>query len=145
MLHLARFAWGYCENELDGFVLCTGWWATQPTQLLHTTTLLCTPAYVLTDLLVHILIHHTVGYSRYLLDTLRKRDSLGWLELAPQRWWHALHYADEFNYGGVEASVSAEMWEAAGAGSAGGAAAANEAGAEADEAEIGTPGGPKLR
>ncbi|WIA29248.1 hypothetical protein OEZ86_011756 [Tetradesmus obliquus] len=85
-----------------------------------------------------------VGYSRYLLDTLRKRDSLGWLELAPQRWWHALHYADEFNYGGVEASVSAEMWEAAGAGAAGGAAAANEAGAEADEAEIGTPGGPKL-
>ncbi|KAF8072990.1 POL2A [Scenedesmus sp. PABB004] len=34
-----------------------------------------------------------VGYARYLLDTLAKRDSLGWLTLVPQRWWAALHYA----------------------------------------------------
>jgi hypothetical protein len=88
-----------------------------------------------------------VGYTRYLLDTLRKRDTLGWLELVPQRWWSALHYADEFNYGGVEASVSSEMWEAAGAtgAAAAAAAAADEGAAAVDEAEIGTPGGPRLR
>jgi hypothetical protein len=92
-----------------------------------------------------------VGYTRYLLDTLRKRDTLGWLELVPQRWWSVLHYADEFNYGGVEANVSSEMWEAAGAtgtaAAAAGAAAdaADEGSAAVDEAEIGTPGGPRLR
>jgi hypothetical protein len=84
-----------------------------------------------------------VGYTRYLLDTLRKRDTLGWLELVPQRWWSALHYADEFNYGGVEATVSSEMWQAAGATNA--AAAVDEGAAAVDEAEIGTPGGPRLR
>lgn len=96
-----------------------------------------------------------VGYTRYLLDTLSKRETLSWLQLVPQRWWNCLHYADEFNYGGVEAAVSTELWESAGmpqqsAAAAGEdeeeAAAAQEAAAsEVDDAEIGTPGGPKLR
>jgi hypothetical protein len=106
---------------------------------------------------------HPVGYTRYLLDTLAKRELLTWLQLAPQRWWAVLHYADEFNYGGVEASVSAELWEAGGVvpaaaatpgpdgsssgpdGATGEAAASAAAAAEIDEAEIGTPGGPRLR
>lgn len=104
----------------------------------------------------------SVGYTRYLLDTLHKRELLSWLTLSPQRWWAALHYADDFNYGGVEATVSQALWEAGGvvgpaptpgapvvtdgsteAEAASVAAAA--AAAEIDEAEIGTPGGPRLR
>jgi hypothetical protein len=99
----------------------------------------------------------SVGYTRYLLDTLHKRELLAWLTLSPQRWWAVLHYADEFNYGGVEATVSTQLWEAGGVvapaptpGAAVGdgsedAEAAAAAAAEIDEAEIGTPGGPRLR
>lgn len=99
----------------------------------------------------------SVGYTRYLLDTLHKRELLAWLTLSPQRWWAVLHYADEFNYGGVEATVSSQLWEAGGVvaptatpGAAVGdgredAEAAAAAAAEIDEAEIGTPGGPRLR
>lgn len=94
-----------------------------------------------------------VGYTRYLLDTLHKRELLSWLTLAPQRWWAVLHYADDFNYGGVEATVSPRLWEAGGvvapaptpgAGDSTDAEAAAAAAAEIDEAEIGTPGGPRL-
>ena len=88
-----------------------------------------------------------VGYTRYLLETLGKRETMSWLQLSPQRWWNCLHYADEFNFGGVEAVVSTEMWQAGGV--PGHQAAAEdettETAAEVDEAEIGTPGGPKLR
>jgi hypothetical protein len=97
-----------------------------------------------------------VGYTRYLLDTLHKRELLSWLTLSPQRWWAVLHYADDFNYGGVEATVSQELWDAGGvvgpqptpgAAADGGAdaEAAAAAAAEIDEAEIGIPGGPRLR
>lgn len=92
----------------------------------------------------------SVGYTRYLLDTLHKRELLTWLTLTPQRWWAVLHHVDDCNYGGVEATVSSELWEAGGvvgpAPTPGAEAAANAAAAaEIDEAEIGTPGGPRLR
>jgi hypothetical protein len=95
-----------------------------------------------------------VGYTRYLLDTLHKRELLTWLTLTPQRWWAVLHHVDDCNYGGVEATVSSELWEAGGVvgpgATPGGAeeadpAATAAAAAEIDEAEIGTPDGPRLR
>jgi hypothetical protein len=89
-----------------------------------------------------------VGYMRYLLDTISKRELLTWLQLVPQRWWSVLHYADDFNYGGVEAAVSPTLWEAGGVPARAGpqddlTSDADDAGV--DDAEIGTPGGPRLR
>jgi hypothetical protein len=96
-----------------------------------------------------------VGYTRYLLETLHKRELLTWLTLTPQRWWAVLHHVDDCNYGGVEATVSSELWEAGGvvgpaptpgaAAEEPDAAASAAAAAQIDEAEIGTPGGPRLR
>jgi DNA polymerase epsilon subunit 1 len=94
-----------------------------------------------------------VGYVRYLLDTLAKRDLFSWLTLAPSRWWHCLLYRDAYNWGGVEAALPAGLWEAMerwrSDGGGGGPGADEEAELEAmdrvDPTQIGTPGGPKLR
>ncbi|GBF92637.1 hypothetical protein Rsub_05251 [Raphidocelis subcapitata] len=88
-----------------------------------------------------------VGYVRYLLDTLAKRDLFSWLTLAPSRWWHALLYRDAYNFGGVEAALPEGLWEATerGAGGGGGGEAPDLSSLDAvDPTQIGTPGGPKL-
>lgn len=79
-----------------------------------------------------------VGYLKYILEALHSRELFGWLQLTPVRWWHVLHYRDSYNWGGVEACVSADMWEA------GGGAADGDVMETVDPTEIGTPGGPKL-
>jgi hypothetical protein len=95
-----------------------------------------------------------VGYVRYLLDTLAKRDLFSWLTLAPSRWWHCLLYRDAYNWGGVEATLPAGAWEATerrGGGGVGGGCDDVALGAElsaldaVDPTQVGTPGGPKLR
>ena len=42
-------------------------------------------------------------YTKYLIDALKRRELFCWLGLTPVRWWHALLYRDQYNYGGVEA------------------------------------------
>jgi hypothetical protein len=32
-----------------------------------------------------------------------------WLDLSPQRWWHALLFRDAYNWGGVEAQLSPQL------------------------------------
>ena len=96
---------------------------------------------------------NAVGYVRYLLDTLAKRDLFSWLTLAPSRWWHALLYRDAYNFGGVEAVLPEGLWEATarGAGGGGGGGGEGEGAPDlssldvVDPTQIGTPGGPKLR
>eukprot|EP00798_Chlamydomonas_sp_ICE-L_P017969 gene17969-24374_t len=49
------------------------------------------------------------GYTKYLLEALRRRELFSWLELAPVRWWHALLFRDPYNWGGLEAVVPASL------------------------------------
>jgi hypothetical protein len=95
-----------------------------------------------------------VGYVRCLLDTLARRDLFGWLTLSPARWWHCLLYRDAYNWGGVEAALPAGAWEATerrAGGEGGGGGGGEDVEAQlasldaVDPAQIGTPGGPKLR
>jgi len=106
------------------------------------------PAHIRTHTPTHT--HTPVGYVRYLLDTLAKRDLFSWLTLAPSRWWHCILYRDAYNFGGVEASLPAGLWEATerrGEGRGGGGVDGLDLEAidEVDPTQIGTPGGPKLR
>ncbi|GAX75625.1 hypothetical protein CEUSTIGMA_g3069.t1 [Chlamydomonas eustigma] len=50
-----------------------------------------------------------VGYTKYLLEALKRRELFQWLDLTPVRWWHALLYRDQYNYGGVIAEVSEDV------------------------------------
>lgn len=43
------------------------------------------------------------GYCEYLLKTLKSRELFEWLELEPKRYWHALLFMDQYNYGGIQA------------------------------------------
>ena len=52
---------------------------------------------------------HPVSYTKYLLEALKRRELFQWLEMVPVRWWHALLYRDQYNYGGVEAVVPADL------------------------------------
>ena len=53
--------------------------------------------------------HPVLSYTKYLLEALKRRELFQWLEMVPVRWWHALLYRDQYNYGGVEAVVPADL------------------------------------
>lgn len=53
-----------------------------------------------------------MGYTDYILETVRKKDLFQWLSLAPCKAWHTLLFYDKYNYLGVQAPLPAEMVEA---------------------------------
>jgi DNA polymerase epsilon subunit 1 len=44
-----------------------------------------------------------------LLEALKRRELFVWLDLSPQRWWHALLFCDAYNWGGVEAQLGEQL------------------------------------
>ncbi|GLJ44675.1 hypothetical protein SUGI_0939260 [Cryptomeria japonica] len=47
------------------------------------------------------------GYCEYLLKTLQSRELFEWIEMEPQRFWHSLLFMDQYNYGGIQAKLTA--------------------------------------
>lgn len=50
-----------------------------------------------------------IGYTDYVLETLRKREIFQWLALSPSRAWHTLLFADRFNYLGLSAALPGQL------------------------------------
>lgn len=101
-----------------------------------------------------------MSYTQYLLTTIGRQELFRWLQLTPRTWWHVLHYADKFNWGGVEAPLPPGLWQRTWSqqqgpqqqqqaqGEEGGDWLTQELRQELDSVDttqIGSPGGPQLK
>lgn len=56
-------------------------------------------------------IKDAIGYTDYVLDTLRRRELFQWMSLSPEKAWNTLLFLDKYNYLGLKAPLPNAMAE----------------------------------
>lgn len=56
-------------------------------------------------------IKDALGYTDYVLDTLRRRELFQWMSLSPEKAWNTLLFLDKYNYLGLKAPLPSAMAE----------------------------------